>query len=78
MDRVSLVSGGSYLFAFDDAGLARVQATMMIGANLDVETFTMPADTWNNVRGRLMADDTITVTETFTRIKGAREDGGLL
>lgn len=52
---VHVVTGGDLVFAFGDKQLAGMQAIVMIGANLDVEMYEIPADRWPKVRAAVVA-----------------------
>lgn len=68
-ETVYAVAAGADLYVFDDKGTAAGQATVCIGANLDVETFDIPSHVWEDIRADIIAhckDNGGQVVETLT------------
>ncbi len=54
---VILATSDNTVYVFDEGDeRADMQYTVCIGANLDVERFTVPAEAWEDRRARLASD----------------------
>jgi hypothetical protein len=61
--RLVVLAAGDSVYVFDNLEAASIQYHLLIGANLDVDTFRVPADRWEQVLAEVRGDDTITIVD---------------